>query len=522
MTRWTKDRCAGLAVPLFSLRSPHGAGIGEIPDLVPLARWARRMRHRFLQLLPVNECSPGEASPYSAISAFALDPVYLGLRELPDLDGDEFRWPGGADPTGDGAPIARSAIREAKLAALTGAWARFRTTELAAQSERARAFLAFRERERFWLDDYAIFRALKERHGWGSWQEWPAEAAAAPAALAAQRDDTLADRAAFFAYVQWLAFRQWTRVRAELHDLGVALKGDVAFVLRMDSADGWAHQDLFVRGWEVGAPPDDFSASGQKWGLPLYNWPRHRETGFAWWRQRIRQAAQLYDLFRIDHVVGLFRTYAMPLDGHGAGVFHPAQESAQIEQGEAFLAMVREECGDAQPIAEDLGVIPPFVRQALGRFGVPGYKVLRWERDDSHFRDPRTFDALSVATTGTHDTTTVVQWWAELPRDQRERFSADLHLALPAGALESGSLDGAARRALLGRLYESGSRYAVAPVQDLFGWPDRINVPMTVGDGNWNFRLPFEFDERGEIPSELADETSAIGRLVASGGRGTD
>lgn len=512
-------RCAGMAVPLFSLRSGDNLGIGEIPDLIPLGRWARRMRQRFVQLLPVNESSPGDASPYAAISAFAIDPVYLALREVPDLAPDAHVASVLAVPVAAGSAIPRGAIRDAKLGALSAAWARFREVELAGDGERARAFRAFAHRERFWIADYALFRALKERHGWGSWEGWPRPAAVAARARTELRDEALTDRAAFFTYVQWLLFEQWARVRAELRRLGVALKGDVAFVLRRDSADGWAHEDLFVPGWEVGAPPDDFSASGQKWGLPLYDWPRLRETNFAWWRERIRQAAQLYDLFRIDHVVGLFRTYAMPIDGDGDRRFYPAGEPEQVEQGEAFLAMVREECGPAEPIAEDLGVIPPFVRQALRRHGIPGYKVLRWEREGGHFRDPRTFEALSVATTGTHDTTTTVQWWRDLSPDEREAFARDLDMALGHDAIASGSLGALARRALLGRLYESGSRFAVAPVQDLFGWQERINVPMTIGDGNWNYRLPFAFDERGEAPRELDEETSAIAELVESGRR---
>jgi len=515
-----RTRRVGVAVPLFSLRTAASWGIGEIPDLVPLAAWAARMGQSIVQLLPINETNPGEASPYSALSAFAFDPVYIGMHGIEDLDPQLRSCPASIarDTPTDGV-LPRAVVRHAKLLLLAGAWQSFRQRHLAGPSERGRRFGHFMEQQRAWLPDYALFRALKERYGWKCWEQWPAALRNREPAALQRAAEELADRIALFCFVQWLAFEEWAKVRSKVNQLGVALKGDLPFVIGYDSAEGWAHPELFVAGCEIGAPPDDFSASGQRWGLPLYDWPRAIQSDFSWWRARVSWAARLYDLFRIDHIVGVFRTFAVPASAEQPARFHPEAEPDQVAQGEAFLRMIVAESGNAIPIAEDLGIIPTFVREALRRQGIRGYAVMRWERQNGVFIDPRRYPELSVATTGTHDTCTLVEWWGEVSDVVRRAFAAEIHLDVPASELSVVSLGTVLRRAILARLFEAGSDLVMVPIQDLFGWSERINLPMSVGARNWNYRLPFELSPQGGVPAAVESESAVIRDLVIRAGR---
>lgn len=515
----TSRRRAGIVVPLFSLRSASSWVIGEIPDLVGLAAWAARMGQGVVQLLPINETGPEEASPYAALSAFALDPLYLGMRRVEDVGLESRSRPSGLTAPAPGGALPRAAVRTAKLAVLEKAWQNFRVRHLARDSDRGRHFAAFVERESAWLEDYALFRALKERQGWRCWEEWPQPLRERePRALRRAAAD-LVERVDFFRYVQWLTFEQWDGVRSEVNGMGVALTGDLPFVIGRDSADAWAHPELLTPGWDVGAPPDEFSAAGQNWELPLYDWRRAAASDFPWWRIRVRQAARLFDIFRIDHIVGVFRTYAIPRSPSLAPRFHPEDEAEQIAQGTAFLSMVLEEADGSVPIVEDLGTIPAFVRAALRDRGIRGYAVLRWEKREGAFIAPRDYPRLSVATTGTHDTSTLVEWWTDLTPAERRSLTASLGVQVPDPWLGATALREALRHAILEKMYEAGSDLVILPVQDLFGWPERINLPMTVSPRNWNYQLPFELGPKGQVPPAVGRETKVIRDLVLRAGR---
>ena len=474
-------------VPLFSLRSEYDVGIGEILDLIPLVRWAARVGQRVIQLLPINETAPGEASPYNAMSAFAIDPVYISLRAVPDA--------GSISPMpADGERLPREAIRSAKMLALAAAFESFQRRP---RDEPLAAFRAFVEANRDWLDDYALFHAIKEARDFAPWDTWPMRLRDRDRAALRRAARRFASRIEFLRYVQWIAALQWAEVRRAAAAVGVWLKGDLPFVLGRDSADVWTRQDEFDPRYSVGAPPDEFSATGQSWNLPMYEWPRVRASDFAWWRRRAHHGSTLYDLFRIDHIIGFFRTWAMPVDAADAPRFVPGDEAAQRAQGEAFLRAIGEAAGEALPMAEDLGTVPQWVRAVLHAFGVPGYKVFRWERDDHEYRDPRRFDPLSVVTTGTHDTDTLVEWWFGL--SPTERRNALRVLDLGADASEP-VLSRPLREQMLARLYDAGSAWIILPIQDVFGWTGRINVPATPSAQNWNWRMPVAVDRLDADP----------------------
>jgi 4-alpha-glucanotransferase len=501
-------RHAGLLTPLFSIPSSESWGIGELCDLPRLGRWARDAGLSFVQLLPLNEMASGQHSPYSALSAMAIDPVFISPARVADfgpggpqgvLDAGERETLAAvrASPT-----VEYDGVRRLKERALHAAFERFVRDHWQRATPRAAALQGFLDREAWWLRDYALFSALKAREGGRPWQDWPAP-------LRDRANDALADARAelasaiqFFSYQQWLANEQWRQSRA---DAGVGVFGDFPFMVSGDSADVWSRQQDFRLDASVGAPPDAFSETGQDWGFPAYRWQTIADNGDEWLRARARRSADLYDGFRVDHLVGFFRTYVRERDG-SAG-FVPPDERDQIAQGTRLLDLFMQP--GARVTAEDLGVIPDFVRETLARAGVPGYKVLRWEREwnteGQPFKDPRDYPAASVATTGTHDTETVAEWWDDAPAEERALLAA-LPLLRDAGLTADAPASDRVRDAFLTALFASGSDLLIVPIQDIFGWRDRINTPALISDGNWRWRLPWPVDalQREPFPVERA------------------
>ena len=487
-------RHAGLLVPLFSIRSAPSWGLGEIPDLVPMARWAAQAGFSLLQLLPVNEASRGQDSPYGALSAYAIDPVYASLEAMPD-----FAAAGGAaalEP-GDREELARlreapavswPRVRALKARALEAAFRSFQEREWRLRGERARDLEAFCAEHARWLDDYALFVALHDDVlGGRVWTSWPAPLRdRQPAALDQAREE-LADRILYYSWLQWQLDLQWHEARRRANRAGVELMGDLPFMVAGDSADVWSRPGDFRLDARVGVPPDAFSATGQDWGLPVYRWDVMAREGYPWLAERARRSAALYGYYRVDHVVGLYRTYYRPDDG-GPAAFIPAGETDQIRNGEAVMAVLSR---GARVIAEDLGTVPDFVRASLARLGIPGYRVLRWERDGDTWRDPAAWPAVSVATTGTHDTESLAEWYDALSEGER---AALLRIPGLAGLRDRSParFDDGVRDAVLELVYRSGSDLALLPFQDALGTRERVNTPATVSERNWSYRIPMD------------------------------
>ena len=489
-------RQVGILLPLFSLRSAADWGVGEIPDLVPWARWCAAGGASVAQVLPVNEASRGQNSPYAALSAFAIDPVYAGVDALED-----FREAGGVEAlSGEDrallerlreAPAVRwHEVRGLKARALALAFDRFVREEWDRRSSRARALEAFARAEAAWLEDYALFVALHDgERGGRAWTEWPAPLRDREPGAIADARARLSRPILFHTWLQWQLEEQWHTARDAAKALGVELAGDLPFMVATDSADVWARRDDFRLDARVGVPPDAFSATGQDWGLPVYRWDVMERDGFPWITERARRMADLYDLYRVDHVVGLYRTYFFPSDGSAPG-FVPADEPAQTRNGERVLSIFSR---GARVIAEDLGTVPDFVRASLERIRTPGYRVLRWERQwhqpGQPFREPASWPAVSVATTGTHDTECLAEWWDAMTDEERGAL-----LALPALAplreRAPARFDEGVRDALLEVVYRSGSDLLLLPFQDALGARERVNVPGTVTDENWTYRTP--------------------------------
>lgn len=496
----TGARRSGVLLPLFSMRSSQSWGIGEFMDFAGIARWLELAGQSFVQILPIHEMPPGERSPYSSFTAMALDPIYLSIGAVPDITAI-----GGEDALDDDERATLADVRQAstldyrrvrslKDQCLRRGWDRFKRAESARGSIRAAQFDAFVADQAWWLDEYALFRALSAYHAERAWWEWPEP-------LANRDDDAVRDVAAalddeirYRKYLQWLASGQWEEARR----LGwpVRVFGDLPFMVSAHSPDVWARQDQFRRDATVGVPPDAFSENGQDWGLPPWLWERMAESDFAWIRARAARSAAIYDGIRLDHLVGLYRTYIRPLDPCVEPYFAPADEPSQLALGETLVKIYQS--SGVEITAEDLGTVPDFVRESLVRLEVPGYKVLRWERRWNEagqpFIDPGEYPDIAVATPGTHDNEPLAEWWTLLADEDRAAV-----LSLPAVAREipasirsaDATLTPPILDALTKALLASPSRIVILPIQDIFGWRGRINTPGTISDANWSWRMPW-------------------------------
>ena len=506
MTALRGRRRSGISLPLFSCPSTRSWGIGEIVDLLPLVSWLASAGQRVAQLLPLNEMASGQHSPYSALSAMAVDPIYVHLPSVADfsaLGGEASLGPGDRDKLRRARQACRieyALVRELKDAALAASFDRFREADWCRDTARARLLEAFLAAQAWWVEEYALFRAIQRREGNRPWTEWSEPLRRRdPAALDRARRE-LSREVLFHQYVQWVADEQWHQARRAAASHAVELFGDLPFMVDLDSVDVWTRQDHFRLDATLGAPPDAFSLTGQDWGMPVYRWDVMATDDFEWLRDRARRMADLYSGYRVDHLVGFYRTYGRPIGG-GAPFFTPAAEPEQLANGERVLNRLR--AAGAEIIAEDLGTVPDFVRESLARLHVPGLCVFRWERDwqtaGQPLRDPRVYPVMSVATSGTHDTEPLATWWDGASREDRLRAAALPTIrGLAGGQLHEQPFDPIVRDVVLEALFASSSDLLLLPFVDVFGWRHRINLPATISEDNWTFRLPWPSDRLDE------------------------
>lgn len=508
-------RLSGVLLPLFSLRSRTDFGVGDFGAADGLFDWLQAAGQRLWMLLPLLPTTAGDPSPYATSGASGLNPLFIHLDWVP-----EYRQAGGvhllttrqaqALQEARAAPHIRyGLVFDAKWAALGAAFSHGEARE----GERAEAFHRFREAQRSWLDDHALFTALAEesqRRPWWDWSE--ALAQREPEALAQART-RLATRVRFHAWLQWVAHEQWARVRASARTRGILLCGDEPFIVGQDSVDAWASPAFLRRDARLGVPPDAFSATGQDWGLPWFDFPAMQREDWNWLRSRAAQSATYYDLRRVDHAVGYFRQWIRD-QMTPTGRFVPPDEPAQAALGDALFTILATGAGI---VAEDLGVIPPFVRQTLERQRIPGYRVLRWERDGAVFRDPSGFPAVSLTTTGTHDTETLRAWW-ETTSDAERLAVSSAYSAFAGLRPPPATFTEEVHGALLATAETASSALCVVPWQDVLGLKERINLPGTVQDANWSYRIAHPVEELLAHPDTSA-AAARLRRLTERGGR---
>jgi len=472
-------RCSGILAHPTSLPGPYGIG-----DVGPGARrfvdWLVDAGQSLWQVLPLGPTSFGD-SPYQTLSAFAGNPLLIspddllerGWLDVDDLN-DRPELPEGWVDFGRVIPFKESLLRRA--------WHRF--GERATDSDR-QAFAAWCAEHAAWLDDFALFGALKERET-TLWMQWPrALALREPEALRTAADE-LADQIAQQRFRQWLFFDQWARLRSYAAARGVRLFGDVPIFVALDSADVWSHRDLFrldARGRPevvAGVPPDYFSETGQLWGNPLYDWERMEENGFAWWGDRIAASLEMVDILRIDHFRGFEAYWEVPADAKTAvkGRWQPGPRDALFRALEARF-------GDLPIVAEDLGVITPPVEALRDRFRLPGMKVLQfaWGDPRSPYL-PHNMRRNGVVYAGTHDNPTTRTWWDE------ELDDGARHLLREYLGLRDGDGDQEPNWLLIRLGMMSVAHTFVATLQDVLGLgaDARMNTPGREA-GNWGWRV---------------------------------
>jgi len=506
----THGRLSGILLPLFSVRSQSDAGVGDFAALDGLFAWLQDAQQKLFMTLPLLPTAPGDPSPYSTRSAFGLNPLFIHLGWLPE--GDELTEQERAtlDEAKASKTVRYDLVVPVKQAALSRA---FNDFERAGHTARSKEFGEWCAAQRAWLDGYALFTALSEAHERKPWWEWaPPLRQREPKALEEARGRH-AKSIRFHQWLQWVAFTQWTKVRAQARARGVVLCGDEPFIISQDSADCWCWPQYLRRDARLGVPPDDFSADGQDWGLPWFDFEALEQAGDGWLKARARHAAATYDVRRIDHAIGYFRQYLRD-EAHPRGHFVPGEQDRQRARGERNFKLLSEGAG---VVAEDLGVIPRFARDILAHLGIPGYQVMRWSREDGIYRDPRHYPEVSLVTTGTHDTQTMKEWWETAQPWEREavcRTWPEMNGFQPPPSQWSPEVHESLLRAAL----NAQSRTCVLPWQDVFGEAERVNMPGTVGDSNWSYRMRLDV-EALKTDAEAQRVAKWLARLTREGRR---
>ena len=490
-----EDRAAGLLLHPTSL--PGAFGNGDLgPGAHRFVSYLAAAGQRWWQMLPIHPVGGGY-SPYDGLSAFAgalhlVSPEALVTQGW--LTPAEAR-PARPEPGGPARYAQSLRYRESRL---RRAFARF---EARADPAAQAAWHAFCAQEAHWLEDYTLFAALKRAHGGVHWARWPAPLRSRRRAALAEARHRLAGEVRFRTFVQYQFDLQWQALRAACAQHGIALLGDLPIFVAHDSADAWAHPELFFMDRHgrcdivAGVPPDAFSADGQRWGNPLYDWARHKRDGYAWWSARLRASLRRFDAVRLDHFIGFVRYWAIPATQKTArhGRFRPGP-------GSHFLNHLAAAFGALPLVAEDLGIVTPAVTALREQFALPGMRVLQFAfggDDPGNPHLPHNHERSSVVYTGTHDNDTIVGW-AGGPTPDALRPEARRALAwLGAGSGASEPI----WQAMIHMAYASVANLAVVPVQDVLGLgPEaRMNLPGTPS-GNWCWRLP-----EGALTAESAE-----------------
>ena len=473
-------RASGVLLHPTSLPGPHGSGdLGT--EAYHFVDWLVSAGQKLWQVLPLAGIGPGN-SPYMSNSAFAGNPLMVDLHELQRLG-----WLGESDIQ----PVAGLSAEQVDFSVMVP----FRMERLAKAAtcfaatgtpEQQADFTRFLGEHRSWIDDYAVFMSICESCDWQDWCDWPsALAQRQSAALQAARLQH-ADRIHFWQFCQWRFYRQWAALRAYANGKGVHIIGDTPIFIAYLSAEVWANQHLFELDTQgrptvvAGVPPDFFSATGQRWGNPLYRWAEHAKDGYAWWVERFRRTFELVDIVRIDHFRGFAGYWEIPVSEPTAikGVWKPGP-------GEALFKAINKALGAMPIIAEDLGVITPDVDSLRKKFGFPGMRILQFAfaGDATDRFLPHNFECDTVVYTGTHDNDTSAGWWASATDKER-------HMARGYLATDGHDMPWTLIRAALASVADT----AVHPMQDVLALPTRCRMNFPGQESGW-WRWRFQWSQ---------------------------
>ena len=507
-------RESGILMPVSSLPGPYGIGCFGAEALKFVDFLAAAGQHIW-QLLPLSPTGYGD-SPYQSCSAFAGNPYFIDLDAL-KADGLLTAAQLKAEPWGtDPLSVDYGTLYTSRYKVLRAAYAAWREKyagRFGCAHYYPDDYYAFTLTNESWLNDYALYMALKTANGMKSWAEWPREYRLRDAGALAEFAAGQEEEIGFWKFLQYEFAVQWKKVKDYANEKGIKILGDIPIYVSADSVDAWVGGELFELDAQggfarvAGCPPDYFSADGQLWGNPLYNWPYHKQTGYAWWVRRVRHALGIYDLLRIDHFRGFDTYWAIPADSSTA-------RTGKWENGpgmDLFRAL-EAALGKLPIIAEDLGDLVPSVRKLLADSTFPGMKVLQFAfgGGDNEYL-PHNHVKNSVVYPGTHDNTTLTDWWVNAaPAKEKANAAAYLHLTpcKPTAKEVAAVRTDAARIALLRAALGSVADRAIIPMADWLGLgaEAHLNTPGKLG-GNWAWRAAEGFDTAllaGRIEAECA------------------
>ncbi len=488
-------RKSGILLPVASLPSKYGIGCFS-KEAYEFIDFLRKAGQSYWQILPLGPTGYGD-SPYQSFSTYAGNPYFIDLESLikkgwiTEAECDKYDFGAGAGY------IDYEKIYLSRFKALFTAYQN-------SKIGKNKKFNDFVKKNQFWLEDYALYMSIKDSLGGISWSEWEDDLKLRKASRLEACRKTYRQEIEFYQFQQFLFTEQWTDLKSYANKNGIKIIGDIPIYVAFDSADAWAHPELFQFDEKsqpigvAGCPPDGFSADGQLWGNPLYKWEYHKETGYQWWVQRMAYCYQLYDVVRIDHFRGFDAYYSIPF-----GSVNAKKGKWKKGPGYEIFRVMKEKLGDKEVIAEDLGFLTPSVLRLVKKSGYPGMKVLQFAFDSREESDylPHNYNKNCIVYTGTHDNDTSLGWYKKLNREDKNFCKDYLNLH----KVKTRDLHWEFIRPAL----SSVANLAVIPMQDYLGLGSeaRINTPSTVGK-NWKWRV-----EAKALTEELAEKIGEITKL---------
>lgn len=486
-------RASGILLPVSSIPSAYGIGAFS-KEAYEFVDFLKESGQTYWQILPLGPTGYGD-SPYQSFSTFAGNPYYIDLEKLIQAgfltreQCQDYDW-GESENYVDYEKIYLSRFKVLKKV--------FEKSEI----ENNGAFCTFVKENDFWLADYALYMAVKDSFQGKSWSEWDEDIRLRKPEAIEKYSSQLKEQILFYEFQQYLFAEQWMQLKKYANEKGIHIIGDIPIYVAFDSADTWANPELFqfdencMPTGVAGCPPDSFSATGQLWGNPLYRWEYHKETGYAWWMQRISYCYKLYDVVRIDHFRGFDEYYNIPFGDTTA-------QFGKWEKGPGYdlFRVMKEKLGDKAVIAEDLGFLTPSVIELVKKTGYPGMKILQFAFDSREESDylPHNYSANSVVYTGTHDNDTTMGWYQTVGEHDRSFAKKYLNIKDDEDMVWN----------FIRAAIASVSDIAIIPMQDYLslGSEARINVPSTLGN-NWKWRMI-----KGQTDKELAEKICKMCKL---------
>ena len=488
-------RASGILMPVFSLPSRYGIGSFS-KSAYQFVDMLKKAGQKYWQILPLCPTSYGD-SPYQSFSTFAGNPYFIDLDTLAEKGWLTKEACEASDYGDNESYIDYGRIYNSRFVLLKQA---FLNSDILSDEK----FTEFCKSNQHWLPDYALYMALKNQNDGKSWIEWEEEIRLRKPEAVEYYKKELEEECNFYEFLQYEFHEQWTKVKEYAHKKGIQIVGDVPIYVAFDSADTWANPELFQLDEKnlplgvAGCPPDAFSATGQLWGNPLYNWAYHKKTGYDWWLKRIAYCFDLYDIVRIDHFRGFDEYYSIPYGDETAVNGH-----WEKGPGMDLFNTVKEKLGELDIIAEDLGFLTESVFQLLKDSGYPGMKVLQFAFDPSEDSDYLTYkyQRNCVVYTGTHDNDTTAGWFEKLSDGDKEVALRYMNSFYTPKEEQHWDLIALAMR--------STADTCIIPVQDFLGLGSeaRINMPSTLGD-NWKWRMT-----KGAFSEELKEKIRRMTKL---------